>query len=385
MRNKKSICVILLIFILTMMLFTLTGCYDASSVERFYYTFALGIDLSENNLYNISIQIAKNDSSSDSSSGGSSQSSEYTIYTVEAETVDSGINIMNNYLNKQVNLSHCSVIVFSEELARKGLGNVMNSLANNNEIRPDAYVLVSSKKAVDVLEKVSNSGENFSSRFYEYIINSVETTGYSMVISFDHFLSKINNSKGDASAIYTYVNDDTIQNNGLAIFKDDYMVGKVTPLHSIVNSILENKLDSALITIPNPLDSSSNIDLELSTQKLTHKEVKIINNTPYIKCEMFLNANIRTSGKTFDYTDSKNIEKVEESASEYLEKISLDYLYLLSKEYNSDVLDFENILSKSCKTNEELENYHFDKIYKDSFFDVKANINIDSTHLFDKE
>lgn len=113
MQNKISISIIL-IFILI----TLTGCYDASSIEDSHYVVALGIDLSENNLYNISIQIAKNSNSS-SSDSKSSQSSMFTIYTVEAETIESGITILNNYLNKKINLSHCSAIVFSEELARK--------------------------------------------------------------------------------------------------------------------------------------------------------------------------------------------------------------------------------------------------------------------------
>lgn len=116
MKNKLSISIILIL-----LLFTLTGCYDASSIEDCYYVVALGIDLSENNLYNISIQIAKN--KSNSSSSDSSQSSSYTIYTVEAETIESGITILNNYLNKKINLSHCSAIVFSEELANKRYWN----------------------------------------------------------------------------------------------------------------------------------------------------------------------------------------------------------------------------------------------------------------------
>lgn len=113
MKNKLSISIILILI-----LFTLTGCYDASSIEDSYYVVGLGIDLSKNNSYTISVQIAKNKNSS-SSSSSSSQSSEYSIYTVEAETIESGITILNNYLNKELNFSHCSAIVFSEELARK--------------------------------------------------------------------------------------------------------------------------------------------------------------------------------------------------------------------------------------------------------------------------
>lgn len=114
MKNKISISIILLTI-----LFTLTGCYDASSIEDSYYIVGMGIDLAENDLYNISIQIAKNKGGSSSESSGSSQSSEYTIYSVQAETIESGLTILNNYLNKKLNLSHCSVFILSEDLAKK--------------------------------------------------------------------------------------------------------------------------------------------------------------------------------------------------------------------------------------------------------------------------
>lgn len=163
------------------------------------------------------------------------------------------------------------------------------------------------------------------------------------------------------------------------------MVGKISSLDSIAHSILINELEESLITIPNPLDNSSNIDLALGIQKPTEKQVNIINNTPFITCEVFVSATIKTSGKNFDYTTSENIELIEAETSKYLENIILNYLYTLSKEYEADVLGFQNILSKSCLTTQELENYHWQDIYKDSFFKVTVDTNINSTHLFDKE
>ena len=76
-----------LFIILTFMLFSLTGCYDATAIESSYYIVAIGIDKGTSNLYNISIQIAKNESSS--SASGSSQSSNSEIYQVECRTFDS--------------------------------------------------------------------------------------------------------------------------------------------------------------------------------------------------------------------------------------------------------------------------------------------------------
>lgn len=218
---------ILLSIILIVFLFTLTGCYDANTIENSYYIVALGIDINNDdtvNPYHISIQIAENKASESGSGGESAQSSAYSIYSVDAQTINNGISILNNYLDKKINLSHCSAIIFSEEYARRGISDALSALSNNHEVRPNTYVLVSSGKAYDVLEKVSNSGETFSSRFYEYIINSFDYTGYSVETTFNKLLSEINNTLGDGIAIYTKVNKDDIQNTGLAVFKYDRMV-----------------------------------------------------------------------------------------------------------------------------------------------------------------
>lgn len=380
MKKKISIILILIFF-----LFSLTGCYDARTIENSYYIVALGIDKGSKQNYEVSIQIAKNSKSGGESSGESSQSSAYSIYTVEAETINSAINILNNYLNKKINMSHCSAIIFAEEVAKQGLGDLVNSLANNHEVRPNTYVLISSKKAVDVLDKVSNAGENFSSRFYEYIINSFDYTGYSVETTFSNFLSEINNDSGDGKAIYTSVEKDNIQNHGLAIFKNDRMIGHTSAIESVAHLLLINKLEESSITFESPFEENSKIDLEISIMKDCHKNVEIINNTPFISCEIFVNGNIISSGKNFDYTSSENIHVVEKKAEKYLETIIKNYLYTLAKEYNADILNFNTLYSTKCLTNQELEKAHFKDIYKESYFDVDVHVEIASTHLFEKE
>ena len=296
-----------------------------------------------------------------------------------------GINILNNYLNKTINLSHCSAIIFSEEIARDGIGNIINNLSSNDEIRPTAYILISNKSAYDILDKVSNSGEKFSSRFYEYIINSADYTGYSGKITFEEFASKINNPLEDCTAIYTYVDKESVQNSGLAIFKEDKMIGTADALDSISQLILNNELKEALITIPSPFKSTEFVDLEIKLDKNSKIDVSMINNTPFISFDVYLHANIKTSGKNFDYTNNENLKILDKYAENYIQQILLNYLYKISKEYDTDILGFQKILSKKCLTNEELENYKFKEVFKDSYFKSNVNVQIESTNLFSKE
>lgn len=106
-----------LIIVLIICLFMFCGCYNTTGIDRQYFIVSLGLDLTENNNLLISVQIPF--PSSSSSTGGSAQSNDYQIYTVEAQTIDEGFSILNNYLNKKINLSHCSALILSEKIARK--------------------------------------------------------------------------------------------------------------------------------------------------------------------------------------------------------------------------------------------------------------------------
>ena len=161
--------------------------------------------------------------------------------------------------------------------------------------------------------------------------------------------------------------------------------GHTSALESIAYLLLDNKLEKSSITIDNPSDENSKLDLEIGIMKNCHKDIQIINNTPYITCEFFVTGNIESSGKKFDYTKSENILKVEKSAEKYLKTLITDYLYKISREYNSDIFNFENMYTKKCLTNKELEAIHFKDIYKDSVFDVTVNVDIGSSNLFEKE
>ncbi len=41
------------------------------------------------------------------------------IDSVEATSVDNAISLMNTYVSKEINLSHCKVVAISSELAKK--------------------------------------------------------------------------------------------------------------------------------------------------------------------------------------------------------------------------------------------------------------------------
>ena len=116
---KAFIKYIIIGFIIVFFSIAFTSTHNIQSIDDISYVVALGIDVGEQNNLKITFQFTKPTSTSGES--GSSESAPPIIDSIEAESVDNAVNLMNTYTSKEINLSHCKLIVFSEELAKKGI------------------------------------------------------------------------------------------------------------------------------------------------------------------------------------------------------------------------------------------------------------------------
>ena len=377
-----------LICILIVILFTLTGCYSTMDMDKYFYIVGLGLDITENGHLKVSIQIANtllSNSQGDSGSSVSSDSSQYRIYSVEAETIESAITILNNYLNKKINLSHCTVLVISEELCKIGIKEYISTLANDTELRHSCVFLISSSTALEVLEKVGISGKVFSSRLYDYLTTSTKYTGYTVNSTFGTFFMDMQNYQRDPIGIYCQISSDTIQNNGTAIFKEDIMVGHISAIDTICHLMITNELESCELTLPHHEQQNEYIDLDVRLYKPTEIDLEILNGTPFFSISIFPKASILNSGEGYDFTATNSIKQVEQATNEYITNIVNQYLYEISKEYNADIVGFSGIYGKKIATQESLSKVNFAKVFKDSFFKINVKTEIHSSNLFNKQ
>lgn len=379
---KIKICTAILLII---SLFTLTGCTYLNGIDQFYFIVSIGIDETENGKINLSVQASSNSSSSGSESGGSSQSSNSKIYSVEANSIDEGITILNNFLNKRINLTHCSALIISEKIAQKGIKSYFNTLNNNTELRETCNLIISSTTAYDLMSKISNSGETFSSRLFDYLTSSEQYTGFTSKSTIGTFAKQLHTTHCDPTAIYASVSDEVVQTSGIAVFKDEYMVGHIDSISSIAHLIVKKDLDECVITINSPFEGNEKIDLELTLYKDTDLNIDVINGTPYIAIDVYPEAFISSSGRNFDFTNSDNIKLVENETNAYLTEIIKNYLYDITKKYNSDIIGFGCLYKSKFLTEEDFNKIEWKKIFQDSFFEVNVNSKINSSNLFNKE
>lgn len=223
--------VFLLLLICSITTFLFTGCSSSRGIEDKAYAIALGIDTSDTHDVKISIQFAVLNSSESSSSSGSSSSDNSTILSVDCSSIDSGISLINSYISKQVNLSHCKAVIISEEYSSSGISDVIYSLMNNIELRPDCSIIISKCDAYDFLENSKPVFESNPAEYFEQNFNSSEYTGYLDNVTLADFYYNILNTSSNASAILAGINTKETQsrvNPNTSLLDDDYIAGRNT-------------------------------------------------------------------------------------------------------------------------------------------------------------
>lgn len=177
---NKIIRTIFIIIIILAFLVAFSPSYNSLNIDHLAYVVGLGIDVGENDKYKISFQFSpekKSDNSSNSKSSSNGNSSS-VINTVEAPSIDTAINMMNSYLAKKINLSHCKIIVFSEEVAYNNISEDIYTLINNSETRPSTSIVISKNSAYDYLDDSTPILEDMISKYYEVFPYSSKYTGY---------------------------------------------------------------------------------------------------------------------------------------------------------------------------------------------------------------
>ena len=96
-----------------------SASYTSRKLGNLAYVLALGIDVGEKAKLKVSAQFTKSSAVSPASGTSSEDSSNIVLVSGEADSLFSALNLLNSYIGKEINLSHCSLIIFSEEFAKQ--------------------------------------------------------------------------------------------------------------------------------------------------------------------------------------------------------------------------------------------------------------------------
>lgn len=167
---------ILICLMLLSSIFFFSGCYSPIGVEELAYVIAIGLDSLDDGNIVLTLQFAT--AGSGDSSGSSMQSTKTSISSVKCSTIDSGITLLNSHISKKINLSHCQEIIISEDLAKKGIEDYLDTLINNTELTNDAEIIISKCSAQEFIGSVNPVFEGLLSQYYKASIKTNTYTAY---------------------------------------------------------------------------------------------------------------------------------------------------------------------------------------------------------------
>ena len=382
-----------------------SSSYFSLSMDNLAYVLAIGIDKSDENKLKVSFQFS---TASPVAESGSTEKAPSVIDTVEASSLSTAINLMNNYLSKQVNMSHCKVIIFSEELAKEGISSEIYTLINDTQVRPSSNIVITKTDANYYMQKTQPQLENLIAKYYEIFTDSSEYTGFMPNATIGEFFDKMICNSCTPYAILGGVNlqlsDDskefsstieatsksnhsnlsgsiTSENIGLAVFNNGVMTGELNAIETLSFMCLTNKINGFLITIPNPSSENGYLDVYLKHTKNSKIDVSLVNGSPFIKIECDYNGQIYSMSKDSNYLNSETLDVISNTCNRYLEYIFENYLYKTSKELKSDINSFGTHSLKLFLTSDEYNDYDWNSHYQDSFFDISVDVNVKSASL----
>lgn len=179
----------IIIMTIIIFLYAFSSSYYSQNIDHLDYVIALGIDkLPNSDNLSVTFEFANLGSFSENAS---SEKTEPIINTIIAPTIPNALTIMNAYIGKQLNLSHCKVIAFSEDFAKTGILDEVSFLTHNIQIRPTTNVVVTDCNAVDYLKHSTSSLEQVLTKYYDIFPTSSEYTGYTSNIPLGRFYENL--------------------------------------------------------------------------------------------------------------------------------------------------------------------------------------------------
>ena len=361
--NKSILKFFAIVIITFVFIYAFSVSYTSDSINNISYVIALAVDISEDG-ENLQITFEFMDTSS-FASDKSSTSTPAIIDTVNATSINSAINLLNAYIGNEVNLSHCKVVVFSDELAKRGIYSEVSELMNNIQVRPSTNIIICKGNALEYIQNSTSQLEKILTKYYDIFPNSSEYTGYTSNIRIGEFYNYLTtkdcgnlailgglnptistsdsaspsssssggssdqSSSGSSSSSSKKSSNSASQekpdtnlslsemvsgsapilgergteNIGLAVLKDGKYVGDLTAADTLCHTLISGEVNSFLLSINNTEIYEKSIDIALFENTSPTVTVDISEDTPTIKVDIKLIGRISGIKDGINYSD----------------------------------------------------------------------------------
>ena len=351
MQRKKLI----YFFLIISTVLLLSSCYDSIEVDDMVYILAIGIDKTNTNDTQYTFQAAVPlNISSGVETGFAESEEEVTVQsiTITSKDIFSAIESVNSKLAKEINVSHCKLVLFSVDLSTELFKNNICAINNYNEFSPDTLTALCQNKAIDYLDNISSPFEKNPARYYDIFFDKS--------FSLQSFSTPVSNfEKYKTLAIPLLDKDGTVKASIISNYKN---ILNLSHNETFALNSLTGSLNDGYITM-------ENANISVSIKQISSPKIQVYKNGSFPHFKI----NLKYQGKIFANSpeDIKNKKKIEQ----YIEKECIKFLNKCTT-YNKDVAGLINFSRPKFFTTKSFDNYDWENKFKNSHFEVVVDFKI---------
>lgn len=348
------------IWLLLIIPFFLTGCYDYQELNNRAVIAGVAIDYQDDEFI-VNLEILNN-----KKGNGQEEETDKTYYIEgNGTSLTEAFQKCHLQLSKEPYYSHLKVLIIGEEVANEKLVDVLDYVIRDPSIRNIFLPVVADKvKAKDILESVTTENPVVSTSIQSMLENNTANNGVSIIKDFETFLNAVIDPYQDAYLNTITKDEDTLKITGIAAFKEDKLKLTLDIDEAITFNTLNNDSTNYFVEMTCANDEEKQITINLYQNDGT--DISFSDQGILIKSK--LNATIIEDGCKFDFRDPEVYKKLNE---EFAILVKKDYQKVIDilKRSKTDILRINETYYQKYRT--PLENW-----YEQNFqYEVSVNIN----------
>ncbi|WP_286229794.1 Ger(x)C family spore germination protein [Neobacillus mesonae] len=351
---------ILLIFCSISLLFLLTGCWNRKELNELAIVVGLAIDKIDDE-YLITVQVV-NPGQIAAKEGGDGKVP-VVVYQDKGDTFFEAIRRITTVSPRKLYFSHLRFLVYGEELAKEGIGESIDSLTRDQELRTDFYITVAKgRRGGDILKVLTELEKIPVNQLYDSLEASQKAWAPTITITLDQLISELISDGMDAKLTGIIITGDETEGEALenvqrtvprtrlkyqdiGIFKGDRLVGWLNEAESKgLNEALGN-VKSTVIEVPCPEKGIAAIELVRTKSDI---KTVLLKDKPKGVVQYEAEANVgNVQCRTLDLTNPQTIRDLEIKTENDIKRNIRAALKLSQKDFNADIFGFGEALHRS--------------------------------------
>lgn len=370
----------------------LTSCWDRTEINDIAFVIGSCVDI-EDGLYRSTLQIALpgnlGGAGSEGGGGGTAGNKKYYLESKTGITEHNSLLKVQEGNSRKLSFAHRRTLLIGEDFAKGGISQMLDQFARIPQNRLSSLVAITSGPAYKIMDASAPMEQTPSEMIRElmnefarrpvslkHLANVLLTTGVDVSLPYISLQQAVPGDVGDKKE------SKNIQITGLALFKDERLVGVLRDPEVKMINLAMNQSKSTDVVVPSP-SGKGYITLLFNESLVTLKPV-IHGDNITMNMNVLAKGAVRENNSNYNLGNEKHMVRLEQEASREMIGQIKSGLHQLQDRYHSDVLGFgRTIQQKNPREWDRLKD-RWDEIYPNVKVVIKTNLHIENIGAVNK-